>query len=42
MQFSTIEHFFYWLNNDRLFEIKTLDEFYLKMNFKLDFNQFKK
>jgi hypothetical protein len=41
IRFSTINDFFKWLNNDRLFEMETLDEFYLKINFKIDFNQFK-
>ncbi|CAF3840465.1 unnamed protein product, partial [Rotaria sordida] len=38
IRFSTIKDFFNWLNNDRLFEMKTLDEFYLKINFETNFN----
>ncbi|CAF3326597.1 unnamed protein product [Rotaria sp. Silwood1] len=38
MRFSTIKDFFNWINNDRLFEMKTLDEFCLKINLKTDFN----
>ncbi|CAF4248306.1 unnamed protein product, partial [Rotaria sp. Silwood2] len=38
IRFSTIKDFFNWLNNDRLFEMKTLDEFYLKINLKSNFN----
>jgi hypothetical protein len=36
-----MKDFLKWLNNDRLFEIETLDGFYFKINFKIDFNPFK-
>ena len=38
IRFSTIVDFFQWLNNNRLFQMKTLDGFNLKINFKTDFN----
>ncbi|CAF3266519.1 unnamed protein product [Rotaria socialis] len=38
IRFSTMKDFFKWLNNDRLFEMKTLDEFSLKIDLKIDFN----
>ncbi|CAF4292261.1 unnamed protein product, partial [Adineta steineri] len=38
IRFLTIDDLLKWLNNDRLFEMKTLDGFRLKINLKTDFN----
>ncbi|UJR26422.1 hypothetical protein I4U23_007754 [Adineta vaga] len=38
IRFSNIDDLFNWLNNDRLYEIETLDGFRLKINLITDFN----